>query len=415
MIAGNPKSESLSIFMEFSPRTLRSRRRPEMATRESKVGDTARLNFDFLGGKSTFTLSASLWQDVRGLIKMFAVPLAAALTLQLLLTPSSFQGRNSIEGRVTTPDHKGVENVHVFLLNDSYGERGQTYTDGSGRYQFRGLGTGNYYVQVDPAGTTYEKQTQRVEVNPFDPSGSGGAEIFRLDIVLRLDKSANSKSGIAEGQPGSAGVLFAQEVPASAKAAYERGAESLKKEDLKNAELELTHAIQIFPDYYDALDMLGVEYVKHGFYDSALPLLAHSVEINKNSWHSYYGLGVSLLELGRRSEGLDALRQAVKLNPKSVNASMRLGLELAKDDQHADEALKLLLEVTQMAGKQLPDAYLALASLYSKKEEFHEAADALEHYLQAMPESANREGVKQKIEELRHKAGKPKSASKSTN
>ena len=335
---------------------------------------------------------------------MFAVSFATVLlTLGAILPGGSLiQGRNSIEGRVTTTDNKSLVNVRVFLLNDGYGQRGQTYTDGSGRFHFRNLGIGNYYVQVEPAGTGYERQTQRVEVSPYAPAG-GGAETFRVDFVLKPEKPLKQTGLSEEVTPGATSVIFAQDIPKAAKEAYQQGEQSLKKNDLKMAEISLTHAIEIFPDYYDALELLGSEYVMHDYFYSAAPLLAHAVEINKNAWHSFYGLGVSLVELGRRSEGLDALRHAVALNPKSINASMRLGLELAKDGRYTDEAIKLLSNVTHMAGKRLPDAYLALASLHSKKKEYREAADALDDYLQASPSTDQRENIKRKIQELRQK------------
>jgi tetratricopeptide (TPR) repeat protein len=341
---------------------------------------------------------------------MLVVSLATVILTFGMLLPggTSIQGRNSIEGRISTPENKPLQNLPVTLLNDTYGQNGQTYTDGSGHYQFRNLRPGNYYVEVEPAATGYERQTQRVEVNPYDPSGSGGAEIFRLDFVLKVNKAAKTGGMADDVAPGADSVVFVQDIPSSAKEAYQQGAQSLKKEDLKMAEAGLTHAIQIFPDYYDALDLLGSEYVRHAYYDAAAPLLAHAVEINRNGWHSFYGLGVSLLELGRRKEGLEALRRSVMLNPKSINASMRLGLELAKEDQYADEAIKLLTNVTQMAGKRLPDAYLALASLYSKNKHYGEAADALEGYLQAAPAGENRENIKRKIDELRQKQSKAK-------
>jgi tetratricopeptide (TPR) repeat protein len=335
---------------------------------------------------------------------MFAVCLTIVLAFPLLFSPSVLaQGRNSIEGRVTTTDDKALVNVPVFLLTDGYSQRAQTYTDGSGRFHFRNLGTANYYVQVESSGTGYERQSQRIEVSPYAPGG-GGAEIFRVDFVLRPEKPRNQTGLSEDATPGASYVVFAQDIPHAAKEAYQQGEQSLKKNDLKTAEVNLTQAIKIFPDYYDALELLGSEYVKHDYFDAAAPLLAHAVEINKNAWHSFYGLGVSLLELGQRAEGLDALRRAVALNPKSINATMRLGLELAKDDQHADEAIKLLSSVTHMAGKSLPDAYLILASIYSKNKQYQQAADALEGYLHASPTTEQRETLKLKIEDLRRKA-----------
>jgi tetratricopeptide (TPR) repeat protein len=284
------------------------------------------------------------------------------------------QGRNSIEGRITNREGTGMNNMRVFLLNDSYGQRDQAYTDGSGRYRFRNLPIGNYYIQVEPGGTGYARQT-------------GTAD---------------------DGIPGAEGVVFAQAVPPNAKEAFHQAEQSIKKNDLKAAEVNLTQAIKLFPDYYEALELLGSEYVRHDYFDAAAPLLAHAVEINKNAWYSFYGLGVSLIELGRRSEGLDSLRRAVTLNPKSINANMRLGLELARDDAHADEAIKLLTTVTQLAGKKLPDAYLALASLHTRKKEYREAADALDQYLRSSPTNEHRDDIQRKINELRQKQTKSK-------
>ena len=336
---------------------------------------------------------------------MFVALIASAIfAVAGVLTASPVaQNRNAIEGQVTTPDRRGLASLPVFLLNDAYGQKAQTYTDGSGRYYFRNLSAGNYYVQVEPGGTGYARQTQRVEVNPYAPAG-GGSEIFRVDIVLKSETTNRPGGSHPELTPGANLVVFAQDVPSAAREAYQRGEQSLSKNDLKTAEINLVRAIELFPDYYEALELLGSEYVKHDFFDSALPLLNHAVEINRNAWHSYYGLGVSLIELGKRTEGLDALRRAVRINPRSVNAAMRLGLELEKDERFADEAIEQLTNVTRLAGKRLPDAYLALASLYSKKKQYREAADALEEYLRFATGTIQREDIKRKIQDLRQKS-----------
>lgn len=345
---------------------------------------------------------------LKGLLVPGAFIISAAMTdANAAPVFQSVQGRNSIAGRVTSSNEAGVANVAVFLLNDGYGQRAQTYTDGSGRFYFRNLSTGNYYVQVEGGSAGFERQTQRIEVNPYDPSGStGGRETFRIDFVLKSVSSTNKRTSSEPAVPGAASVLFVQDVPVAAKDAYRQGEESLKKSDLKTAEKSLVRAIELFPDYYDALDLLGSEYVRHEFFDDAAPLLAHAVEVNKNAWHSFYGLGVSLIELNRRVEGLEALRRAVSLNANSVNASMRLGLELSKDEVYTDEAIKLFTVVTKKAGKQMPEAFLALAALYSKKTEYRDAAEALAEYLRVVPHAEHRDEIKRKIQELRQKESK---------
>jgi len=310
------------------------------------------------------------------------------------------QGRNTIEGRITTPENRPLENVRVFLGGDFYGQPRQTYTDGSGRYQFRGIRRGNYYVQVEPAGSGYERQSQRVEVNAPDLVGSGGADFYRADFVLKPDRAGKRDGEEVSPRP----AVFYQDIPAPAKKAFKQGAQSLEKNDLRAAEAALVQAIELFTDYYDALELLGSMYVKHAQYDAALPLLGHAVEINQRGWQAYYSLGVALIESRRRTEGLEALNRARTLMPESVNVNMRLGLELAKDEKSFDEAIKTLTRVTELAGKQLPDAYLALATIYGKRNQYNEEANALESFLDATPDSLQREKIKRKVTELRQKA-----------
>jgi hypothetical protein len=202
---------------------------------------------------------------------MYSPRIFAAVLFLITAAPLNIpqQGRNSIEGRVVTQDNRVPENVRVFLLNDGYSQLRQTYLDGAGRYQFKNLSPGDYYIQVEPAGSGYEKQSQRVEVNPFTLGRRPGAEIFRVDFVLLREKPA-TKPDPQMIPIKSKGLVFYQDVPAAAKTAYELGVKNLNK-DLRKVEVYLIEAIKIYPDYYQALELLGSEYVKHGDYDCRTP------------------------------------------------------------------------------------------------------------------------------------------------
>ena len=63
-----------------------------------------------------------------------------------------------------------------------------------------------------------------------------------------------------------------------------------------------------------------------------------------------------------------------------------------------------MTQVTKLAGKRLPDAYLALASIYGKLNQYNEEANALAGFLDAVPETPQREDIKRKITQLRQRA-----------
>lgn len=335
------------------------------------------------------------------------MPIILIILITICSAPfTSYQDTNVIEGRVMKADNQPLSDVQVLLQGSGYSPVGATYTDGAGRFRFGNLKSGIYYVTVEPHGTEYEGQSQRVEAIPFSILGRG--EIFRADFVLRLKKSAGSGRTNSDVDGGKS--IFLQEVPELAKRAYFSGTKSIEKGDFENAALSLKAALKIFPDYYDALVLLGIEYVKRGAYEDALPLLKRAVGVNKRGWESFYSLGITLISLAQREEGLKSLRRAIELNPQSINANMRLGIELAKNEGTHDEAMKVLKNVIKLAGDKLPEAYLALARLYSLHKKYLEAADELEAYRRTLPkeEKEQRALIKQKIDELRKKnAGAP--------
>ncbi|MGB8510454.1 MAG: carboxypeptidase regulatory-like domain-containing protein [Pyrinomonadaceae bacterium] len=321
-------------------------------------------------------------------------------------------GRNVIEGNVIAGD-RPLSEAHVFLKNDGYGEIKQTYTDGSGRFRFAGLQAGNYYVEVDPLGTDYQRQTQRVEAQPFGLRGGNAAEIFRVNFQLVAQKPKNGAANDSRSLTrGSKRIVFYQDVPETAKVEFQRGAQSLKENAFDTGAASLKRSLEMFPDYYDALVLLGTAYVNRDEFENALPLLKHAVEVNKNGWLAFYSLGIAQTKSNQLADGTEALRHAVELNPQSVEASMDYAKALAKNAKTEEEAIQLFKKVTQDHGKDGRDAYFMLASLYSKHTRYNEAADALEAYMKSLGTTEmtqeQKENYSKAIQRLRRKATETK-------
>jgi len=331
---------------------------------------------------------------------MFAIfALGLALSIGQFNSVIALQGRNIIDGRVVGSDRSPVANVQVFLQDEGYQYVAVIYTDGSGHFRFNNLKSGSYYVQVEPGTTPYERQSQRVEVFPF--VDRGGGEIFRVDIVLRLRRDDSNRAVTS-------GVIFYQEVPGAAKKEFGRGLKSFEKSDFEDGISFLKRAIEIFPNYYDALEVLGTEYVKRQTYNSALPLLTRAVGINKNGWRGYYSLGIAQYYLNQGNEATQSLRRAVELNPEDSNVNMWFGIALAQDVGTRHEAIQTLEKVVRRARDRVPMAYFYLGGLYAKNNQYGQAADAFEHLLRAAPQIGERDKIKQLIEEYKEKAQKQK-------
>jgi tetratricopeptide (TPR) repeat protein len=321
-----------------------------------------------------------------------------------VLFPAAALAQVIIDGRIRTEDGRSPENMRVILLDSMYQQKGMAYAAADGRFVFNTVPGTNYNLQVDAGGTDYEPQTYFVQTGQ-NPYSSTGREMINIMIQLKLKDSIKRARSMA-GAAASTAPVFAQTVPPAAKAAFDRAAKSLQKGDAGTAVTALHKALDIFADYYDALEALGAEFVRQHNYEGATPILRKAIQVNDRGWMSHYALGVALLELKQPADGISELRRATELNPQSPNAHMRLGLELAKAAETQADAIKEFEKTTTITGKGLPDAYFQLARLYANQKRYGESADALESYLTLVPNvSAEQKAQYRKaIEQLRAKA-----------
>src|SRR5262245_48103147 len=167
--------------------------------------------------------------------------------LLFALIPSFLPQTFTIIGRVRDQSGQAVSGVRVTLLDDNYGSIRTVFVDSGGGFKFQGLVSGNYMIKIETSGTPYEEQTQRIELQSLRIRG-GSNEPYPIQFILRLKK----------GQPApTREIVFAQETPRAARDEYERGAASLRNNKIDSGIEALKKAIEIFPDYFDALELLG--------------------------------------------------------------------------------------------------------------------------------------------------------------
>ena len=303
------------------------------------------------------------------------------------------QNMNSISGHVSDDRRSPVKDVRVELLNEVDSVIQSVKTDGSGLFIFRKLSDGTFQIRVRGEGTTYESQVRRVELTR--PHGLG-AMSEEIDIVLRplRTNSTTSKSG----------VVFVQEVPEQARKEFQRATDLLHRSNRwQEAQAALKKAIDLFPQYFDALEALGSEYVKQQEYELAVPILTKATDVNIRAFASWYALGVAQYNLKQMPTAAESFRRAVLLNDKSVNASLFLGMTLRHTAQ-LSEAETYLKQANVLADSKLPDVHWQLALLYNQLKRYAEAADELEMFLKVQPDTRDAEQIRKLIQRFRQQS-----------
>src|SRR6185503_5468769 len=162
-----------------------------------------------------------------------------------------------------------VDGIRVSLVDDNYQTLSTVFTDSSGKFRFPRIAQGRYQVKVEPAGKPFYERTIQLDLQAVRVVNSGN-EQYPVDIVIRRKR---------EAPPDRAAVVFAQQVPDTARSEYEHGLNSLKDNKSNEAIESLKKAIGIFPDYFLALELLGTEYVKRNEFEPAVPILTHALEV----------------------------------------------------------------------------------------------------------------------------------------
>lgn len=336
--------------------------------------------------------------------------LAVLTVLVPLFSPESFsvyaQGGNSVTGYVYGLNRTPLENIQVELLDDFNRTFDRKQTNGSGFYSFHNMGAGRYTVRVSPFGTDYEEQDQSIEIinitRQTNDSGSlrvGGFENVERDFYMKLRKGVTATTGL----------VFAQTIPEEAKKLYDKAVDDLTNKKEKEGLLGLRQAIEIFPNYYLALERLGREYVSRGslgkqYFEAAEILLVNAAAVNPKAYLSWYGLAYSQYSLNKYDAASASVLKALEIYPNYGDALLLNGI-LLRQAKKFEEAEKQLLKAKEFSRGTNPYVHWHLALLYGiDLKRYSDAAKELKLFLKAQPDSKYAEQIKKQIAEYEAKA-----------
>lgn len=291
----------------------------------------------------------------------------------------------TIQGQVSLPEGMPAGRALVTLMSSS-GVPRQTYTTEQGSFEFQGIPEGGYSLTAkslsDPklAAEAVETDTSRTATGSLN-----------VKLILRKEAGATASPKaevltIAEAE---------QKVPKQARKAFSEGVKFREENQSEKALQSLSRAIELFPEYFQALAVRGDLQVVQRKLTEAAADFERAIKINPRYGPALRGAGYCKLEKREFDEAIKYLEQSITAQPEHANAYLLLGiayLELDRREQSRAALLKALSFNTSREQR----AHIYLGNLYARKRLYKEAAEELRKYLEANPadpEAANLKAV----------------------
>jgi tetratricopeptide (TPR) repeat protein len=198
----------------------------------------------------------------------------------------------------------------------------------------------------------------------------------------------------AQSQPSRNSVSVRElRIPYNALHAFEQGMESLSKKDPAGSLPHFQRAVSEYAGYYEAYDRIGAADLKLSRYQDAEQAFRKSIDVSGGQYaHPLLALGAILDEHGQFTEAESVTRRGLALDPESWRGHYYLALALyglnriAESEKSAYEALHWKAD--------FPEAYLLLADVHSRKEDYRSLVSDLNEYLRLAPDGPASAGVK---------------------
>ena len=302
---------------------------------------------------------------------------------------SAMHDGGTINGSVTDMHNKPLKDVRVELTNANGVVVSSGYTNASGNFEFSRVAQGSYTI-VATAGL--QQTSERVEASSWTNL-----------VAIRMPGSDKPEDGVN----GNAISVAQYKIPGKARDEYRKAHEAMEKEKLDDAAKHLAKALEICPNYADALTLRAVLELNQHTPDAAMADLDKAVKADANYAMAYMVMGSALNMQSKYDEAIRALQRGESLAPGYWQAHFELGKAyIGKGDYPA--ALSHLQRAQGMAPKDYALIYLLQAHALLAMKQYPEAMSALQVYLQKEPQGPNRLEAQKMLEKAQAFVGKSK-------
>lgn len=299
------------------------------------------------------------------------------ITGQIRLVDGSFPNDRL---RVTLEGHGSIVDV--------------TYCDSEGRFSFSNLPSNAYSVVVDTEG--FQPFRLAVVVNPVVMQTNLVHVVLRPKPKASLQGSPDQTSGSSPDVINVAALK--KKFPSGAVKEFEAGMKSEQRGEMDAAVRHYEAAIRQAPDFYPAINNLGIRHLQKGQLKEAEVELRRVIELNQNDAQAYFNLGNVLYMTQRNDEAKQTLEQGLRLAPASAMGHYLNGSVLTRlgDFKSAEEQLKTARDLDP----KMSQAPVALATLYLQTGRQGEAVKMFKDFLREFPNDPMAPKVRDAVNKL---------------
>jgi tetratricopeptide (TPR) repeat protein len=290
---------------------------------------------------------------------------------------------NTFSVVVSTATGAPADNARVELRDVSTGQLITSgYTNAAGALELSGIQPTTYLLEVTRGLSEYkEKADMRMGDRTMLVHLPGGDDSGNVD----------SKSTVSVAQ---------YQVPSKARKEFKKADEALHKDKKEECAEHLAKALEIYPNFAEALTLRGILSLDQHNTEKALADMEAAVKADPSYGFAYIALGATYNNLSRFDDALRTLGQGVSFSPNAWQGYFEMAkARLGKGE--FELALRQLDKAQSLVREGYPSIHLVKAHALLALKQYPDAMNELQTFLTEAPNDSRSSEARQALEQVK--------------